>query len=274
MRGTEGLRQQGMYAMTSSGRPLGYLNRGWPDPDPKAVLQAVREAKAKFDAMSPAQRNLDRPLGPGDKVRFGEHGFRKPPGTLAIRVASRGLPYPGMNSHDQRNPIYFHTDRLWFKPSEWRAFLPARLAVGQSTEVRGPARTRLVLLSHHQAGHSAWWEEHIRGGRTVSRVVKVEGPQVHLEIAGDYDMKADSQWCKDTYRGRLLGRAVYDQSRRAFTRFDLAMLGTHTVGIRQENLHAGDLTARIAMTGSLAPEDGTIPQQWKYGYGGTWPQTP
>lgn len=272
--GTAGLAQQGMYALSSAGKPLGYLNRGWPDPDPKAVLQEMQNAVAKYQALPRDQRLASVPFQPADRSRFEEDAFTKPVGTLNLRIVSRGLPFAGMTSYDQRHPMYFHMDRLWFRPSEWKAFLPARLVEGAQVQVTGPARNRMVLLSHHQAGESAWWEEHIVGGKTVSRVEKVNGDLVFLRIEGDYTMRADTQWCKDTYDGKVLAKAVFDQRRQAFTRFDLAMLGTHKVGVRMEHLHQGDLTARIAVTAQLNPlltsSDRMRPHNWKYGYTLNW----
>lgn len=273
--GTGGLPQQGMYAMSAAGEPLGYLNKGWPDPDPVAVLDAMRVSESKYRTL-PDNRRKGTELAAGDRMVFEKDAFGKPAGTLDLRIVSRGLPFEGMTSFDQRHPMFFHWDRLWFKPSEWREFLPATLAPGSTTTVRGPGRTRLVLLSHHQAGHSAWWEEHIVGGETRSTVMRVEGDRVHLRLEADYRMRADSQWCKDKYDGRLIGQAVYDRSTDRFVRFDLSMLGTHTVGVRQANLHAGDLTSRIAVMAELnpTPDDPLPPQNWKYGYGDRWRQTP
>lgn len=261
--------------MSSAGASLGYLNKGWPDPDADGILQGMREAKAAYARLSPSERRLAQPLGDKDRMRFEEEQFSKPEGTLDLRISSRGLPFKGMTSFDQRHPMYFHLDRLWFKPSEWRAFIPAD---GRATEVTGPARTRLVLLSHHQAGQSAWWEEHIVGGKTVSRVVARRGDLMDLEIEGTYTMRADSEWCKDSYEGRMMAHATFDMAGRRFTRFDLAMLGRHTVGRRMENLHVGDLTAKIAASASLNPlrtaSDRMLPQNWKYGYGLPWCRTP
>lgn len=261
--------------MTASGQPLGYLNKGWPDPDPVAILAEMRKALASYRSMQPSARRLRAPLDPAkDKIQFEQDGFFKPAKTLDLRIVSRGLPYPGMTSFDQRHPMYYHIDRLWFKPREWRAFLPASLTVGAQAEVTGAARTRIVLLSHHQAGGSAWWEEHITGGKTVSRVTRVEGSQIHLAITGNYVMSANGEWCKDKYNGNLLAQAIYDRSKDEFVKFDLAMLGTHTVGMFRQNLHAGDLTARISAMAELNPladdDDRMVPQNWKWGYTLRW----
>lgn len=263
--------------MTSSGIPLGYLNRGWPDPDPAAILELLREADRRYQALPRQDRILTPPIDPKrDVMVFEADGFRKPPGTLDLRILRRGLPYPGMTSFDQRHPMYHHVDRLWFRPDEWSAFIPTNRQVGQVVEVSGPARDRIVLLSHMQAGGGAWWKEHIVGGKTTSEIVSVRGNVFELRIRGDYRMKANTQWNKGSYDGNLLAYATFDATQRRFIRFDLAMLGTHDVGTRLSNLHAGDLTSKIAVSAELAfpdgKDDGRIPSQWKYGYGLRWSQ--
>lgn len=65
--------------------------------------------------------------------------------------------------------------------------------------------------------------------------------------------------------------------RNAFTRFDLAMLGTQTLGRMMPNLHVGSPTQRIAALASLNPladaDDRMIPQQWKWRYTLAWCRT-
>lgn len=271
--------QQGIYVASSAGQYLGRMNRGWPDPDANATLAALKQALAEYKQLSASQRRLARKLDPAkDKLKWEQDAFVKPAGTLDLRISSRGYPFPGMSSFDQRHPMYFHVDRLWFKPSEWQAWLPSSLQVGASTLVTGPARTRIVMLSHMQAGASAWWEEHIRGGQMKSTVTAVEGDNISLTITADYQMKGESQWCKDSYNGSLLAFATYNRKQSKFTKFDLTMLGTHRVGVMMENLHVGDPSSRMAAAATLNPnsdaDDQMVPQNWKWGYSLSWCQRP
>ena len=270
--------QQGIYAASSGGAFLGRVNRGWPDPDPREILAALRKALSDFRSLGP-ERKLSRALdGARDRLKWEQDAFVKPPKTLDLRITTRGYAFDGMTSFDQRHPMYFHIDRLWYKPSEWRAWLPSRLEVGAKTEVQGPAKTRIVLLSHMQAGSSAWWEEHIRASRMVSEVSSISGSEVKLKITAEYDMKADSQWCLDTYRGRLLALATYDRGRDEITSCELAMLGTHTVGRMMSNLHVGNPAQQVAAYATINPardaDDRMIPQSWKYGYTLRWCRDP
>ncbi|MGV3617415.1 MAG: hypothetical protein ACO1SV_18980 [Fimbriimonas sp.] len=266
--------QQGIFVASSGGHYLGRANRGWPDPDPKETLQALRQSLADYRRLG-AQRRLSKSLDAArDRLKWEQDAFTKPAGTLDLRISSRGYPFSGMTSADQRHPMYYHVDRLWFKPSEWRKWLPPRLAVGARTTVTGPALTRIVMLSHTQAGSSAWWEEHIRNARMVSEVTGVQGDDVTLRISATYDMRADSQWNLDTYRGDLLAFATYDRKANRFARFELATLGTHTVGRMMSNLHVGNPTQRVAAYATINPaaaaDDRMIPQNWKYGYSLAW----
>lgn len=270
--------QQGIYMASSAGKYLGRANLGWPDPDPLAALAAMRKAVADYGATPKAQRVLARDLDARtDKLKWEQDGFTKPPGTLDLRISSRGYPFEGMSTFDQRHPMFFHVDRLWFKPSEWRRWLPSELKAGAAVRVEGPARSRIVMLSHMQAGGSAWDPEHLEGGTMTSTITSVDGDTVELRIAADYDMRADTQWNKSTYRGNLLAFATYDRKRDAFTRFDLAMLGTQTLGRMMSNLHVGSPTQRIAASASLNPladaDDRMIPQQWKWRYTLAWCRT-
>lgn len=270
--------QQGIYVASAGGKFLGRVNRGWPDPSPSEVLKALKEAVAQHEAMG-LSRKLSRRLDPTrDRLTWERDAFVKPKDTLELLVVRRGYAFQGMTSFDQRHPMYFHLDRLWFKPSEWREWLPEKLSVGSKRTVTGEARKRIVLLSHMQPGTSAWWEEHLRGGAMASEVTSVKGDLVNLRITANYDMHADSEWCKDAYRGDLLALASYDKSQERFVAFDLAMLGRHTLGRMLPNLHVGANSQMVAVTGRIAPDAGKkgamLPQAWKYGYSLRWGRTP
>ena len=111
----------------------------------------------------------------------------------------------------------------------------------------------------------------------TSTITAVQGDTLELRIEAGYDMRADTQWNKSTYRGKLIAMAVFDRKRDAFTRFDLAMLGTQTLGRMMANLHVGSPTQRIAASASLNPlsdaDDRMIPQQWKWRYTLAWCRT-
>lgn len=254
------------------------MNRGWPDPDADGTLQAMKDAISAYRKLSVAERKLARVLTDADRLKWEHEGFVKPEGTLDLRISSRGYAFNGMTTFDHRHPKFYHLDRLWFKPSEWRAWLPARLEVGAKTSVTGPAYTRIVLLSHMQAGQSAWWESHIREGSMESEVVRVDGDKVSLRITARYVMRGDSEWCTDTYDGRLLADATYDRKAQRFDQFELGMLGTHRLGKMLENLHVGSPEHQIAASAMLNPlrdeDDRMLPQNWKYGYSLRWARTP
>lgn len=270
--------QQGIYVASSGGQYLGRMNAGWPDPDADETFRLLRQAVAAYKRLPQEQRVLRRTLTAADKLKWESDAFVKPAGTLDLRISSRGYAFPGMTTFDQRHPKFYHLDRLWFKPSEWRAFLPSSLTAGAKTTVTGAPYNRIVLLSHMQGGQSAWWDSHIRGGKMESMVTHVSGDEVSLRITASYQMKADSEWCRDTYNGSLLALATYNRRSQTWSKFDLAMLGTHTVGTMMSNLHVGDPTQQVAVTASLNPlaneADRMLPMNWKYGYSIRWAQSP
>lgn len=269
---------QGIFVASASGNAYRLVSTGWPAPDPIQTLDKMKKALTEIKAQGEAAK-LSRSLDPAkDKLKWESEAFTKPTGTLDLRISTRGYKFAGMTATDQRNPDFYHLDRLWFKPSEWREFLPTKLNVGATRPVEGVAKTRWVMLSHMQAGHSAWWIEHIRSSTMTSRVANIEGQLVKLEISGSYQMKADSQWCRDTYDGEILIHATFDTSKQQWQRFEACLLGTHTVGQMMSNIHAGSPTQRIAAYATINPgsdpDDQMIPYAWKHGYGLNWSRTP
>lgn len=271
--------QQGIYTMASGGRGFGRMNAGWPDPDGDQILANLKRAVQAYYAMPKSERLLSKTLNKEtDKLKWESDSFIKPEGTLDLRVVRRGYAFQGMTSFDQRNPMYFHIDRLWFKPSEWKEFLPSSLTVGSKANVTGPGRTRIALLSYLHPGGSAWWMEHIKGGQTTTEVTAVRGNLVDLKLTARYEMKANFQYNKGSFYGDQIGYMTYDTTARKFTRFEYVTLGVHDVGEMKTNIHVATPTTTVASFAELNPgtdpDDNMIPQQWKWGYGLNWCRTP
>lgn len=269
---------QGIFVVTPSGQWLVTANTGWPDPDPDAALARMKQALAKYNAMPKSERLLAQPLTDADRMTWEEDQFIKPERTLDLRVVKRGYAYPGMETFDERHPKFFGIDRLWFKPSEFRAYVPREYKVGNAIKVSGPAMERYILMSHMMKAQGAWDVNHIKTGDMTSRITKIEGSKIHLEIRAHFIASANTQWNKASYEGNLLGRAVYDSASDTMTQFEAVMLGTHDVGVLVSNLHKGDRVQRVASSFSLNPlsdaDDRMLPQQWFWGYGLRWCRTP
>lgn len=275
--GGKGL-QQGIYAVSSGGAYLVRANAGWPDPDPNGTLQALQKSLRDYRALPSSRRVRSAPFALADRMVFMREQFTKPKGTLDLRVVTRGYAYPGMTTFDERHPKYYGMDRLWYKPSEWRGWIPGERRVGASREVDGPLRDRIVLRSHQHQAQAAWDISHIRQAKMTSTITGVEGDHVSLRIEANYSMKADTRWNKSTYAGDLLAYATVDTSSGAWTDFRGAMLGTWTVGMMPENLRVGDPSQRTASSFRLNPlddpDDAMRPSQWRWGYGLAWCRTP
>jgi hypothetical protein len=147
---------QGIYVVTSSGRYLGQINAGWPEPDPVEASRRLRAALSAYQSMSRAQRTFSGQVPAG--VRFPWSDFRLPEGGLNLRVTKRSYPYQGMTTFDERHPTYVALDRLWFKPSEWRQFLPRDLRPGASADLSSLVGQRLVTNTHLMKDCSPWEE--------------------------------------------------------------------------------------------------------------------
>jgi len=270
---------QGLYVATSSGRLLARVNAGWPDPDPVTMLRNMRSALADYRRLPASQRILATAVDPSrDGLTPHSQMFRKPAGTLDLRVVRRSYPFPGMTSFDVRHPMYFAIDRLWYKPSEFAAFIPSERRVGASTPVRGQALSRLLMLSHLLVSQAPWQPSDVRKGEMTSRITAVDGNRLTLQITAEFDMKASTQWNQGSFNGNLIGKAVYDTSARRFTEFELLSLGSHTQSPMQQNMHAGSPTSRVGALITLNPQDDAdnqmLPGQWFYGYPRGWANTP
>jgi hypothetical protein len=269
---------QGIYTATSAGRMLSRANAGWPDPDPVATLTNLRAAVQRYRSLPAAQRTAQADVPDAERIARARNVVKKPAGTLDLRTTVRGYAYPGMTTFDERHPVFLGIDRLWFKPSEWCGWIPRERRVGAKVNVDGPLRTRIVMLSHQHKASMAWWEEHIRGGRMTSTITGLQGTVMSLRIEADYDMKADSQWNKGSYNGRLLIEADFDEKTQTWTKFQGSMLGTSNVGVRLSNVHAGDLTQQVATAITLNPlsdpDEALLPMHWPDYYGRDWAASP
>lgn len=270
---------QGIYIVTPSGRMLSRANSGWPDPDPAETLRKMKEATSAYYRLPKQERLLQTQPDPAkDGLRFESDSFKPPAGTLELRVTKRGYAYPGMTTFDERHPKFFGIDKLWFKPSEWRRFIPQSLTVGATAQVTGAPMERWVLHNHMQKACSAWDRSHIKSGSMTATVEKREGTKVTIALQASYTLKADTQWNKGAYQGNLLGRLVYDSARDTVASFESVMFGTQDMGTFLPNARAGELVQKVATYATINPksdpDDMLLPSDWKWGYTLRWCQTP
>lgn len=270
---------QGIFVATPTGRLIAMVNAGWPDPDPGEVFRRIKAAVAEYKSIPRSERVISPLPDPvSGRLKFEIDSFAKPGGTLDLRVTKRGYAYPGMTTFDERHPKYFGIDRLWFKPSEFKQYLPRDFRVGATTTVVGAPMQRWLLHNHMQKACSAWDVSQISHAVLTSTITKLSGSLVDIEIRGEFAIKADTQWNSGSYSGNLLGRATFDRDQGQFTAWESVMLGRATLGKLLPNAHAGDLTQAVASYATINPhldkDDDMVPSDWKYGYGLDWCRRP
>lgn len=176
---------------------------------------------------------------------------------------------------DVRSPEYFSIDRLWYKPSEYRALVPTKIAIGESVLVSAPFAQRLVTLCHLMVDCSPWRPDEIQKSSLTSRIEKIESDIVTLAFSADYAMSANSQWNKGRYNGTSLGSAKWDRSKSSFVSFELVSYGKHNVGDMKPNMHVGSAETMVGSIITLNPagsdpDNQMIPTHWKNGYPKGW----
>jgi hypothetical protein len=175
-----------------------------------------------------------------DKLDIPAEDVQPPTDGLVLRMVSRGLPTPDISEQDTRHHSFYKLDRVWYTKEQARAFAPADLKVGTTTEVRGPALAILVRLNLGTfiQPNPAWNGEDIRKAELISEVTAVKDGIAELRFAGEAEMHADNQHNNRTYSPKLLGKASYDTKSRKFLSFELVAVGTHTLGDRGEDPRA------------------------------------
>lgn len=275
MRGARNGLHQGIYAATSSGRFLGQINAGWPEPDGEEAHRRILGALAAYRRMPAGERVLSTQLDARrDRMTPSRELFRRPADVLDLRVVKRSYPFAGMTTFDIRHPLYFALDRLWYRPEEYAAWLPRERRVGASVQVSGPAVQRLISLGHLVQSQDPWGPETIRRAAMTSTLTGVAGERLRLKIAAEFDLKSSTQWNGGSYRGNLLGHAAYDTRARKFVEFELLGLGTHVQSPLRPNMHSGGATSQVGSLITLNPQDDPddrmLPNNWFYGYPRGW----
>lgn len=230
---------QGIYVVTPSGRFLGRIQAGWPVPDPVESLRNLKKAKAAFDGMGKSERTGSLKLSANDRAMWKPSEVKAPAGTLQLHNVSRGYRFAGMQDSDVRAPHHFALNSLWLSSAEARSMVPSNLSVGSKSQVGKEATMRMLVHNHLQQGCAAWWHEHVKHANFTVEVVKRERSQVHLRYKGEFDMKGDSKWQKDGYKGTLLGKAIWNADKNKFESMELVALGQSTLHELKGNMHRG-----------------------------------
>ncbi len=221
---------QGLYIVTPSGKLIAGTTE---HSNPSRVLAEMRKGLEAYSQMPKSERLLPRTPDPKtDKIETLTDDPKPPRDGLVLRMVSRGLPTPGVSEQDTRHESFYKLDRVWFTREQARSFLPAELKSGAKTSVRGPALNLLVRLNLGTfiQPNPAWNAEDVRSAVLNSEVSSVKGNIVEVRFSGDAELRSDNRYSRRSYAPKLLGNASYDSRTKAFTKFELLAVGTHTVG--------------------------------------------
>lgn len=258
---------QGIYVVTPSGRYLKKANVGWPSPDPVKALGILRNAVAEYESMPKADRLAQAPLASQERSMPAGHDVRPDPSWLKIRSTTRTYPFQGMDLFDLRNPVYYKLDRLWLTGASARELLPVKLEVGQKAAIGGQPLHRITYDCHLMLGCPPWWEETVKQAKMEVEVVAQKGQYYDLRYVGKFEFNSDTQYNKSSYRGGLLGKAVWDDGKKKFTRLKWVSLGER----HRKELKPNETKSKVHVTtvGSVFELDprrvndrGLAPHRW------------
>ena len=262
---------QGIYVVTPSGKYLKKANVGWPSLDPKKALSLLREAVAEYRAMSKSERLAAAQLGDTARSMSPRHDVIPALEWAKIRSTTRSYPFEGMELFDLRHPVYYKLDRLWLTPEAARSLVPANLTVGQQSSIGEKALRHLTYDCHLMLGCPPWWKETVKTAEVSVKIVSKKGKLYDLRYVGKFHFDSDTKYNKSSYRGKLLGSAVWDEDKKQFSSLKWVTLGQRN----RKELKSNETKSKVHITtvGSvfeldpMRPNDkGLPPHRWEDGY--------
>lgn len=262
---------QGIYVVTPSGRYLKQCNAGWPHVDTRKCHGLLKEALSAYNSMPRSSRLAENPLPPAERSMHRRDVVKPAADWIKIRTTTRSYPFEPMELFDQRHPAYYKLDRLWLTPETARTLIPAQLAVGETVEVKGRALDHLVRDNHLMLGCPPWNDASVKQARLRTKITAKKGNLVQLRFEGEFHLDSDSQWNTAAYRGKLLGKAVWDDSSQTFKSLKWVSLGKHNQRELRRNETRGNV--HVTTVGSvfeldpMLPNDrGITPHSWEDRY--------
>ena len=262
---------QGIYVVTPSGKYMKKCNVGWPKLDAKQALSLLREAVAEYSAMPKQERLAQTPLTMADRSMSLRHDVIPAPAWTKIRTTTRSYPFQGMEFFDLRHPIYYKLDWLWLTPASARGLVPTNLSVGAQSSIGKQALRHLTYDCHLMLGCPPWWEETVKTAKVSVKIVAKKGGHYDLRYIGDFHFDSDTKYNKSSYRGKLLGSAVWDAKNESFTRLKWVTLGERNRKVLRSNETKGDVhrttVGCVFELDPIRPNDrGMAPHRWHDGY--------
>jgi len=233
--------QQGIYALTPSGKFLGSTNQR----DAKIVTEMLKSALAKWEAMDKKDRLAEK-----DPAREPQGRSLYPEGGLVLQVFSRDLQRKDGGESRGYWVGAFNQDYAWFTQAEAASMVPASRESGARQAVPEKLVLRIARchLTDNVRGESRVFEPgQVKKAELAAVVTQVEGDLVHLRFEGAAAAEEKGNWkIKEgevsTARGyemKLLGRATWDSKAAQFKAFDLVAAGPRWGGWNQSR--TGDL---------------------------------
>lgn len=225
-RAGEGL-GQGQYAVTPGGELLASAATA----DPREVAQMLIDGLARWEHLPREQRLLANAPARDAAKKWQRWESLYPADGLALRLTVRDLPRPGeAGNAGAAGSIRkrWNQDFVWFRKTEARSLLPARLAKGESGDVPRPLAERLVrlhLLDHVRALNYAWFKpEEVQLARLTATVVEVASDAISVRFEGATRAATPAPESRG-YESKLYGRATWDLRKEKFTGFELVAVG-------------------------------------------------
>ena len=265
--------RQGIYAVTATGEFLGSINTR----EGRRVASMLREALARFAALSPAQRSGDKPPFEMDGiVRFEQH---YPADGLVLHAFTRDLPRD-KTVRGWRSKAW-NQDYAWFRRAEMMGCMP-EARVGAEREMPKALLHRVVrchLLDTVRGQTSPHREGDIERARLVLRVTAIEDGALVLRLEGEVKVERRGDWAVAGfskpqsaqslgYDARLLGSARFDTKAERCTSFRLLAVGMRWGGTefngRDDDLDPAPMGVAFTLAGA---QERTAPAHyWVYGW--------
>lgn len=225
-----------MDVATVGGENLGRI----PFNTPGVALKSLQSALDKFASLPEEHRQIripEKDKSASEKCAT----LQPPPGGLLVRVylrqlgrrADGTLRYTEPGDYTDKTPVRNRflcrqpfDDYMWVTEPEWKALIPAEATSG--VEVTVPESFQLRLFRYHLNPRVGFTEgpcfikATLKDGSLNGKVVLVSDEEIHLRLEGSAKLRLGDDL---SYTPIILGKLVFDRSRRQFKRFDLVALG-------------------------------------------------
>jgi len=243
--------RQGIYCVSPSGKFLASVNTT----HAHRMVQMLEEALAAWEKLPEEERYRKEPPDPkqGRTIPYPEDG-------LALRAYVRDIP--------RKDPVKgwrgkaWNTDVVWFGKAEARAFLPAKLAVGEARSVPFERFARFALIDSVRGQTSPFKHADVKDGALSAKVTKVEGDRVTIELKG----KSYTDTGERGVRVDLAGTAVFDDKTQKFVAFELVAWGERWGATRYNARNDDTAASPIGFVFRLAPKDDRVAPSFWYAY--------